>query len=228
MARNKRYAEDMAGCVAYWERIHFEINSPLPRNPSTLQEGLWPLSDWTRDHKVAFADVGADTNNPLDTTPEDETEPYPYCGPAKDRPKLTFNPFRDVLLGDFVLCRPCDNNYLPVWLGRVLECVDMTPGPSFGNFKIEWWTPMKARREGKVVVARECWTRRWLKELCLLQIVHVNIVLYSHRMPSHAKKGPPTSHVIPEASVVAAIANLEAAGVAIDRDANDAGDDGDE
>ena len=166
-----------------------------------------------------------DPNNPLDITPEDEAELTSYCGPAKDRPRLAFNPFRDVLLGDFVLCRPCHNNYLPVWLGRVLERVDMTPGPTFGNFRIEWWTPMKAKREGKAVVARECSTRRWHKELCLPQMVHVNIVLYSHRMPLHAKKGPPTSHVIPEASVAAAIANLEAAGAALDRDANDDGDD---
>jgi hypothetical protein len=84
---------------------------------------------------------------------------------------------------------------------------------------------MKARRKGKSVVARECWTRRWQKELRLPQVVHVRIVLYSHRMPSHAKKGPPTSHLIPESSVIAAIANLEAVGAADDRDAEDDGDD---
>jgi len=77
----------------------------------------------------------------------------------------------------------------------------------------------------KAIVAREYWTRRWYKEVCLPQVVHVNIVLYSHRMPSHAKKGPPTSQVIPEALVTAAIANLEAAGVAIDKNADDEGDD---
>jgi hypothetical protein len=44
-------------------------------------------------------------------------------------------------------------------------------------------------------------------------------------MPSHAKKGPPTTHVIPETSVADAIANLEAAGAAIDRDEDDEGED---
>lgn len=89
-------------------------------------------------------------------TPEDEAEPYPYCGPKKDVPKLNFNPYRDVLLGDFVLCRPSHKDHLPVWLGRVLEPVDMTPGPNYGKFKVEWWTPMKTSKEGKKVVAREC------------------------------------------------------------------------
>ena len=44
-------------------------------------------------------------------------------------------------------------------------------------------------------------------------------------MPSHAKKGPPTSHVIPEALVIIVIANLEATGVTVDRDADNEGDD---
>ena len=84
---------------------------------------------------------------------------------------------------------------------------------------------MKAKREGKVVVARKYWTQRWHKELCLLQVVHINIVLYLHRMPLHAKKGPPTSHVIPEALVIIVIANLEAMGVTFDGDADNEGDD---
>ena len=111
------------------------------------------------------------------------------------------------------------------WLGRILECVDMTPRPTYENFNFEWWIPMKAKREGKAVVARECWTQRWHKELCLPQVVHINIVLYLHRMPSHAKKGPPTSHVIPEALVIIVIANLEATGITVDGDADNEGDD---
>jgi hypothetical protein len=42
------------------------------------------------------------------------------------------------------------------------------------------------------------------------------IVLFSHRLPSHRKSGPPATHVIPEASAVAAMATLAAHGVAVD------------
>ena len=34
----------------------------------------------------------------LDTTPEDDPEPYPYCGSVKSWPRPCFNPYRDVLL----------------------------------------------------------------------------------------------------------------------------------
>ena len=71
--------------------------------------------------------VGLDVT--LDTTPEDDPEPNPYCGLAKSRPRPRFNPYRDVLLGDFVLCRPCNGHRLPVWLGRASLTVDLSLVP---------------------------------------------------------------------------------------------------
>ena len=44
---------------------------------------------------------GANPNNSIETMLEDDTKPSSYYGPAKDRPRLTFNSFKDVLLGDF-------------------------------------------------------------------------------------------------------------------------------
>jgi len=44
-------------------------------------------------------------------------------------------------------------------------------------------------------------------------------------MPSHAKKGPPTTHVIPEASVTAALENLEVAGAMLNQDIEDCRED---
>jgi hypothetical protein len=43
-------------------------------------------------------------------------------------------------------------------------------------------------------------------------------MLFSHRVPSHRAKGPPKTHLIPEASVTMAMANLVAHGVGIDND----------
>jgi hypothetical protein len=164
MAKNARYAAEMSCFVEYWERIHREITGPLPIQPDNLQEGFWPMSDWRRDHAWRCST----DNGPVytaDNSPKDDLEPYPFCGPAKDRSRPNFNPYHDVLLGDFVLCRPSHNNHLPVWLGRALTCVDNTPGDNYGRFTVKWWTPMKGKREGKRALARECWTRWWEKEL---------------------------------------------------------------
>jgi hypothetical protein len=48
-----------------------------------------------------------------DLTPKDDLKPYPFCGPAKDKPRPNFNPYCDVLLRDFVLCRLSHNNHFP-------------------------------------------------------------------------------------------------------------------
>lgn len=99
-----------------------------------------------------------------------------------------------------------------IWLGRVLECLNLLRGPNDDNFKVEWPIPMEAKKEGKSVGAEECWTRRWHKEPCLPWIVNVSIVLFFHKLPSHAKNKPLATHVILEASVIVTSANLQAAG----------------
>ena len=40
------------------------------------------------------------------------------------------------------------------------------------------------------------------------QRISLTTVLYSHKMPSHKDKEPPKTHLIPEASVAIALANL--------------------
>ena len=147
-----------------------------------------------------------------DTTPEDDPEPYPYYGPAKAQPKPCFNSYRDVLLGDFVLCPPCDGHRLPMWLGCAILTVELIVGATYGTFVVEWWTPMCSKKEPKSIVARECWTRRWTPEVTHPQRLSVTTVLYFHRMPSYKDKGPPKTHLIPEASATMALANLAASG----------------
>lgn len=46
--------------------------------------------------------------------------------------------------------------------------------------------------------------------------MNVIIILFSHRMPSHAKNGPPAIHVISKASTTTTFENLEAAGAIMD------------
>ena len=67
---------------------------------------------------------------------------------------------------------------------------------------------MCSKKEPKSLVAGECWTRRWTPEVTHPQRINVTAMLYSHRMSSHKDKGPPKTHLIPEASGVMALANL--------------------
>ena len=153
MAEDVMYAKDMAGYVHYWERLHSEITSPIPPTLAELQEGFWPMTNWQRDHACNISlGVGLDVTS--DTTLEDDPEPYPYCGPTKLLPRPHFNPYQDVLFGDFMLCRPCDRHHLPMWLGRALSTVDLFPSSNYETFVVEWWTPMYSKKGAKVTC---CW-----------------------------------------------------------------------
>jgi hypothetical protein len=98
MRRDALYVQEMSGYVAYWERLYSEITGPLPRNQDVLQESFWPIIDWQRDH-AASSQASKSTSGIPGVIPEDDLEPFPFCRPAKERPRPNFNPFRDVLLG---------------------------------------------------------------------------------------------------------------------------------
>jgi hypothetical protein len=74
---------------------------------------------------------------------KEDFKPCPFCNLAKYRPKPNFNPFRDILLKDIVFFYLSYKHHLPAWLGRVLTCTDLSNGPNYGIFIVEWWTPMK-------------------------------------------------------------------------------------
>ena len=116
--------------------MYSEITGPVPPTLVELREGFWPTINWQRDHSNIMSS-GVGHNVSSDITLEDDPKPYPYCGPVKSRPKPSFNPYRDVLLGDFVLCRPCDGHCLPVWFGRASSTVDLFPGSNYGTFVME-------------------------------------------------------------------------------------------
>ena len=77
---------------------------------------------------------------------------------------------------------------------------------------------MCSKKEPKVLVARECWTRRWTPEVTHPQRISVTMLLYYHRMSSHKDKGPLKTHLIPEASATMALANLAALGATTEDD----------
>jgi hypothetical protein len=120
--------------IAYEERLYLEITGSILRDRSFASHSSCltrRFSNWQRHH--ACSSTTGTRSSRLNVTPEDDPEPFSFCGPAKDRLKPKFNPFRDVLLGDFVLCRPSHKHHLSVWLGQVLTCIDLmmvqTMGP---------------------------------------------------------------------------------------------------
>ena len=82
MEKDAMYANDMAGYDHYWKQIHSEIIGPALLTPTLLHEGFWPMTNWQRDHACSMS-FGVGHHVSPDTTPEDDPEPYPYCGSAK-------------------------------------------------------------------------------------------------------------------------------------------------
>ena len=151
------------------------------------------------------------------TTPKDDSEPYPYYSLTKARPKPRFNPYRDVLLRDFVLCLPYDKHSLHMCLAHAISTIELSAGSNYETFFVEWWTPMCSKKEPKSLVARKCWIRRWTPEVTHPQRITVTTVLYSHKMSTHKDKKPSKMHLIPKALAVMELANLAASG-AFDED----------
>ncbi|KAG0594344.1 hypothetical protein M758_UG068900 [Ceratodon purpureus] len=110
---------------------------------------------------------------------------------------------------------PKPEDHLPIWMGRAIEPLITEPSSNYGKFKVEWWTPIKGKKEGKKKVVRECWTRMWERELTLAEWVECKSVVYTYRTKKSTHEGPPKSHLIPEEVAIAAMANFESHGISM-------------
>ena len=117
--------------------MYSKITGLVPPTPTSLQEGFWPITNLKQHDYACSMSSGVELDVSPDTVLEDDLEPYPYCGPAKSQPKPRFNLYQDVLLGDFVLCQPCDGYRLPVWLGCALSTIDLFTASNYGTFVVE-------------------------------------------------------------------------------------------
>lgn len=76
--------------------------------------------DWIVNYpKEAYAQV--------DRTPEDE-ETFPHCDPGRERSPPAFNPWRDILIGDYIMVildtiEKCMGLEI-VWLGKAITRID--------------------------------------------------------------------------------------------------------
>lgn len=101
MAQNNLYTITMTIYVEYWRCMLMEFRKPLPSWPTALLEGLRSTSDWRTLHwnlGRGLLDGGKDN------TPKDKEE-VDYCGPTKEKTYPHFNPWRDIVVGKFVVVR---------------------------------------------------------------------------------------------------------------------------
>lgn len=64
------------------------------------------------------------------------------------------------------------------------------------------------KKRSKKLVARECWTKRWTKDLTLNELENFKSVLFSYKTPSLARKDLLATHLIPESAITTALATL--------------------
>jgi hypothetical protein len=133
----------------------YELNEPLPQTPLELVERFWPQHDWRVPHKGVLHRGGL-VLAPTDVTPEDE-EPEPYYGPRNEAPRSSFNPWRDIRQGYWILIRPTDPQMCPVWQRRAASDVCREEGnENHGKFLIQFWEPRNAKKTLRKKY-RNCW-----------------------------------------------------------------------
>lgn len=105
-----------------------------------------------------------------DKTPEEEE--VDYCILARDQPNHMLNPWKDILVGDFVLVR-INNEDDHVWQARGLIVVDRDETPPFrGQFIMQWWVSSAKARASKRSLYKDRWMKQWTKGLTLVEYIH--------------------------------------------------------
>jgi hypothetical protein len=62
------------------------------------------------------------------------------------RPLTTYTPFIDLNVGNFVLVRLHDPDFVSLWMGRVEgDVVKYEDNEYFKMVRVQWWIPMKER-----------------------------------------------------------------------------------
>ncbi len=61
------------------------------------------------------------------------------------KPLIVYTPFRDLNVGDFVLVRSHNLDFIPLWMGRATEgdVVKDEGSEYFKMVRVQWWVPMK-------------------------------------------------------------------------------------
>ena len=137
----------------------------------------------------------------------EEEEHEPYCGPANEAPRESFNPWIDIRLGSWVHLRPKDPAICPVWQGRALSnvCKDLE-APNYGKFFLQYWRPDNSERTLELRY-RNCWYGKWVIENSPPTWVDSSAVVYT----TWSKRVNPKSRTISRSCREATLVNLNRA-----------------
>ena len=161
MTRCEGFASAFGPYMEYWNRVLHELKEPLPECLPKLLEGFWPKHDWRAVDDEMFSQ--GQRVNPIDMVLEQE-EHEPYCGPANEAPRESFNPWVDICLGSWVLLRPEDPSVCDVWQGRTMSEVCRESGHEMnGKFMLQYWRPDNSERTLELRY-QNCWYGKWVVE----------------------------------------------------------------
>jgi hypothetical protein len=91
--------------------------------PCKMQRGFWPSTSYTMGNGSMIDSLHEDT------TPIGNSRDL-FCGIAHDKRKALHNPYKDVMLNDFVLgCHP-DTNIYPMWMSQTLTSMQLNKNHS--------------------------------------------------------------------------------------------------
>ena len=174
--------------------------------PPELVEGFWPCHDW----RIFQDEVSHPRCSSLiadeDVTPKDK-EPELYCGPANKAPETPFNSWCDIRPSSWVLLRPEDPLFCPVWQRRAVSVVCREQKDvNLGKFLFQFWEPKSEERDLALKYCN-CWFAKWVVEKRASEWVTVDIVVYA----TWSKIMDPRSRTIPKKAMECALANLERA-----------------
>jgi hypothetical protein len=83
------------------------LSKPLPLQSVILLEGFWPSSELRSNYARALLSIV------MDIVDVEDPIRLPYCGPKNMRPLISYTPFRNLNVGNFMLVRLHDPDLVP-------------------------------------------------------------------------------------------------------------------
>jgi hypothetical protein len=176
--KDEMYARVMKPYIDYWEGILKCLSKPIPQQSHVLLEGFWSTSNWKVNHmRFSIPSV------PIFDNMEDPVIP-PYYGPKNMKSSLstiTYNPFKDLHEGDFLLAHPFEPEMYPLWMERMhSDVIKDANDEHYQMVHVQWQVPFKKRTCNNAKLYRGCWEGKWKCYLTdPMQWVDIDSIMFS-------------------------------------------------
>jgi hypothetical protein len=87
----------------------------------------------------------------------------PFCGPKNMKPLTAYTPFRDINVGDFVLVKLHDPDFVLYWMGKIEgDVIKDEKSEHFKMVKVQWWVFVKKGSNlDEQHLYEDCWNGKW-------------------------------------------------------------------